>query len=909
MLVSVAEAQNLNAPAGRLNATAPVKLRIDAENSKVSAITKDLIFDFKSSEKKNTLLSDSKDPGNIYMLRTINERIYTGSLIKVNSAIDEDRLIRAGVLIGTKAGNIWAVQIPVEFLEQLAGLAGLEYLQVDEPVFANLDKARAATYTDWVHNNSKNALREPYKGKDVVVGVIDLGFDFTHPQFYDSEGENLRISRCWIQTAKTGTRPSGFGYGHEIVGETALLNARGDSYETHGTHTAGIAAGSGIATDGAYVGVAPESEIIMVSYSMGTEQIISTGQSSIVDAINYIFQRAEAQGKPAVVNISLGVHIGPHDGTSLYDQACDNLVGPGKIIVASAGNAGRTNLHLSKKFTSSKRSIATFVQPEKGVAMIDIWGQPGYDFEVSISLYNNDQIVSSIEYISSMSNEGSNQTLTGSDGKLCYVYVAAVPSTFNGKPRIFTMVQTASADKILCYVKSTTGEIHMWNGGAGSSAGGRFYSNGKSFAVNGNTTTTVGELGGSGKSTITVGSYTSKNDYTNIFDQYKKVPYYQEEGKLSQFSSLGPTADGRMKPDITAPGHVVVSSVSSWAKGYGGSTLRGEVVYGVSSSDKFWYYAAMQGTSMSAPMVTGIVALMLQANPGMAPDEIKEILRKTAIEDQYTGNIPTSGSNLWGWGKIDAHEALKKVRVNPFPHTTVLGDLEACMFVESVYSHDITSTDFLVKWDVTGGEVQGSIFSEETSVIWDSEDGTLGLIRKEKSSGYTDTVYTSVEINSPPDKPEVFLSGERIKSGAMVGNQWFFEGELIEDATSKYYSPTQTGNYSVQVTKNDCVSEMSDEYYYDMSGVENSAGQTDKIDIYPNPADKAFVISFVSDTPANVSVRITDLIGKEILVKEFAGLNTQFRESVSVDNLHEGIYFAEVTIGTKKFFEKIVVKH
>ena len=58
LLVSVAEAQNLNAPVGRLNATAPVKLRIDAENSKMSAITQDLISDFNSSEKKNEELSE-----------------------------------------------------------------------------------------------------------------------------------------------------------------------------------------------------------------------------------------------------------------------------------------------------------------------------------------------------------------------------------------------------------------------------------------------------------------------------------------------------------------------------------------------------------------------------------------------------------------------------------------------------------------------------------------------------------------------------------------------------------------------------------------------------------------------------------------------------------------------------------
>ena len=75
--------------------------------------------------------------------------------------------------------------------------------------------------------------------------------------------------------------------------------------------------------------------------------------------------------------------------------------------------------------------------------------------------------------------------------------------------------------------------------------------------------------------------------------------------------------------------------------------------------DSRWPYAAFEGTSMSAPMATGIVALMLEANPTLSKDDIVDIFQHTAREDGFTGSISPNGSTLWGYGKIDAHEAVK----------------------------------------------------------------------------------------------------------------------------------------------------------------------------------------------------------------------------------------------------------
>jgi hypothetical protein len=124
-------------------------------------------------------------------------------------------------------------------------------------------------------------------------------------------------------------------------------------------------------------------------------------------------------------------------------------------------------------------------------------------------------------------------------------------------------------------------------------------------------------------------------------------------GSIANFSSLGPRYDDVMKPDISAPGVNIISSMSSYTDAIFSS------VASVDFNGKTYHFAKLSGTSMASPMVTGVAALILDANPYLSARQVKEIIMETARKDSHTGTIPAEGSNKWGAGKIDAYAAVK----------------------------------------------------------------------------------------------------------------------------------------------------------------------------------------------------------------------------------------------------------
>ncbi len=167
----------------------------------------------------------------------------------------------------------------------------------------------------------------------------------------------------------------------------------------------------------------------------------------------------------------------------------------------------------------------------------------------------------------------------------------------------------------------------------------------------------MGEIGGTGKRIITVGAYTSCN-----YIDHKNSSMWNNSGQtlnqLVSFSSLGPTADGRMKPDITAPGSMLISSFNSSTSSNRNGEDYNYVVKQENVNTVNYYYGSMEGTSMATPVVTGILATWLQANPKLTPEQVREILSNTATTDSYTGNIAGVGNNRWGYGKINAYDGL-----------------------------------------------------------------------------------------------------------------------------------------------------------------------------------------------------------------------------------------------------------
>jgi len=493
-------------------------------------------------------------------------------------------------------------------------------------------------------------LKQKYFGDSVIIGIVDQGFDYTHPTFYDTTGTRLRILRAWEQGNDQGPAPSGFSYGTEITGPDALLAKQYSDAESHGTHVAGIAGGSGFLTPGnQYRGVAPDANLIFVR--------IGNSASAVTDGINYIFQQAASAGKPAVVNLSLGSHIGPHDGTSLMDQAIDNLVGPGKIVAGAAGNEGGTPLHIHHAFNSDTiRTAVDFENrdPVYNYGRIEHWGSANSDFSVALRILDQslNVIATTPFYKASENPSGNNWQLLGDD-TLKYSVTGVGSSVLNQKPNLLVMVNGVKKKYIVVLnVTSPNSQVDIWNDGLG--VGASFVGAPQLGYIAGDTKCTMGEIGGTSKKIITVGAYTTKYTFQNIKGQ--TMTSTDSLDRIAYFSSRGPTADGRTKPEITAPGEQLVSSVNSFDPSY--DENNDQVVMKVEDGSTGWFFAAMQGTSMATPLTSGVIALMLQANRNMGPEQVKNILQESARTDTYTGTIDPGGSNTWGWGKIDAQKAV-----------------------------------------------------------------------------------------------------------------------------------------------------------------------------------------------------------------------------------------------------------
>ncbi len=555
-------------------------------------------------------------------------------------------------------GRIRTGLIEINKILDLVNSSKVQYIEIATKVKPLLNNAITSSNVDKVYSGLN--LPQGYTGDGVVVGIIDGGFDYTHPTFYDSTGTTYRVKRVWEQNATIGSPPTGYTYGRELATLGAILSAQTDDPSSHGTHVAGTAAGSGVGTNNSYRGVAFESDLVLVSVS---------NNLGIAEGVDYIIKYANSVNKPCVINMSLGTHLGPHDGMSALDQIFDSLSGSGKILVGAAGNEGSIPLYIGKSYSGNDTLMVSFMDfPQSslgtnGVGLIDIWGEPNDNFTVAVNIYNTNtnQIEDYTPYISSSANGSFNYTIQDNDifADDCIVNIATEISPLNNKPHITINVDHTDQDDnyrwVLIEIIGHNTSTKMW-----CHEDANFTSNGYALPfTNGSTSSTVGEIGGTGKSVITVGAYTTTNSYTNFNGSQQTIPFNATLEDLAPFSSHGPTADNRTKPDITAPGNVIIAPVNSFDPNY--STSNPEVVFGVTNGTKNWYYGALQGTSMSSPMVAGILALWLEANPNLSPTNIRNILQSHSRTDTYTGSIPPSGDNTWGWGKIDALAGLVNI--------------------------------------------------------------------------------------------------------------------------------------------------------------------------------------------------------------------------------------------------------
>ena len=556
---------------------------------------------------------------------------------------------QSGFMTQTKLASMCTGLFPVKAASKIESIEGISRISVSLRQQTDNDESRNQTRVVLTGDSlwQENGLNQAYDGSGVVVGVIDIGFDFTHPAFYsDPEDPNSsRIMRVWNQNlAGRGTEE--YDYGVEYTTASAIHAAQHDrTGGYHATHVAGTAAGGGAGTQ--FQGMAPGSELVFVS--------TDGSQSSILDGIAYIRSYARSESKPCAINISMGSPIGPHDGQSDFNVAIDELTDSdpdGFLIAASAGNDGDNPLHVEADLAPGESRSTVVEMDDPSMTYVDIWSAPEEDFSVSVFLIDGQGSILD-ENAATFSTQGSYpQPVPISPERTSTVRAYPDMNERTGKTNIMLQINASQAItdgyevgiQFQASSQTDSAHLHAWvNGGSFSNP---FPENPE--WISGNTDYTFSSSTASSRNVIGVAAYTSRQGWNgNLFT-------YNEIGDISGFSSRGPLIGGAIKPDIAAPGEVVISAANSFLSGYADYLLAEETT--INGKQYPWLIA--QGTSMATPAVTGIMALLLQQNPHININEVKSLLEETAIRDEFTGT-GASKDATWGYGKIDALAALQ----------------------------------------------------------------------------------------------------------------------------------------------------------------------------------------------------------------------------------------------------------
>jgi len=578
--------------------------------------------------------------------------------IDLNNPDALDKVRALGGKVFVEYGSQATAEVPVTALREISEIDDVQYVELGSPVHLCMDTARMRTLADFVHSNRGNVFPKAYTGKNVVVGVIDSGLEYDHVAFRDAGGKDTRIRRIWNQHGY-GVSPSRFGYGVEYTTQSEMKSAGTDTHtQYHGSHTTNIAAG-GDRSSGFY-GMAPDADIVYVSFGENTVDI--------PNAVEYIKDYAKSVGKPCVINMSLGSHKGPHDGSSALDRYFESAAEPGCILVGACGNEGESKMHVGKEFTANSKVLKTVLSVPSGSSKntaLEIWGTPGSDFTLQmVSLDRKGNVIESSPEVSARNGK---TTIKAFDNSVdCYfnIYPGVDPDSNAPNMYIECYITTVGDTRNLgVIINGTEGcKVNMWNLSMFD-----FVSGGLRGWTAGDNACTAGEIGGTSPYVVTVGSYNSRFTVPQPFadppglylvDGY--TPADLPSGEVSSFSSHGPTAAGRMKPDVLAPGALVMSAMNNFYM-TNPSSVQFMAGSTTDSSGKSYYYYLNLGTSMAAPVVTGGVALWLEAFPDLTIDDILDAIQHSSQKDAFTGSEP---NNTAGYGKFDVFAGLKYIFQN-----------------------------------------------------------------------------------------------------------------------------------------------------------------------------------------------------------------------------------------------------
>ena len=542
-----------------------------------------------------------------------------------------------GIEITKLLGGYAVVLLPEERVEDFLDTPGILYAELPTRVFTTVEYGRASSCI----SNRPSAGSNPgnLNGTGVLVGIIDSGIDYTHPDFCNEDG-TTRITALWDQSSDKGTPPEGYLLGtlyldsqingalkektpekrRQIVPETDLSG--------HGTHVAGIAAGNGRASEGKYRGVAYESGILAVKLAevrRGSAAI--SGTARLMEAVDFCVRFAMERNQPLALNLSYGTREGAHNGRSLLETYLNTVASMAKcVICVGTGNDGVGRTHAGGILKDDEPlALEIAVEGQENSLELELWNNYMDEFDAELTAPDG-------ETATFRFGEGEPVTAFGS----AFLYSATGKTvrlgtvTAEGFWSAPTMYQnlcelrlslTATEERLgvgvwkltLRPIKIVEGSFDIWIL-QGEESGNTGFVEPDSYR-----TLTIPSTA---EGVISVGAY----NYGNL--------------QVASFSGRGTAREsGRMKPDLIAPGVDVMSCAPG-----GGYTLR-------------------SGTSMATPFVTGGAALLLQWGivEGNDPFLYGEKLRAYLLSGSQRLQGEEYPNPLAGWGRLCVDDSFPKL--------------------------------------------------------------------------------------------------------------------------------------------------------------------------------------------------------------------------------------------------------
>ncbi|MFA5812161.1 MAG: S8 family serine peptidase [bacterium] len=609
------------------------------------------------------------------------------------------------------AQAILTAHLPIDAVQPIASREEVVALEAAIPLSRKMDTARTASNVVSVQDGT--ALGVPYDGTNVVVGVVDDALDYGNPDFQREGGTRVQylnqttgatVTECThtaISDASCAIQDSGQGaiHGTHVTG----IAAGSDSTFTGVAPAADIMfvfnaaqdadSGGGLATavlDGVSA-IFSKADIIdkpaVVNLSLGTSIGAHDGTSLLEQGLSDL---SATKGGRIIVNAAGNEQV----ITAAFPASMQPFVGGIHAQIASpVGESWGWRFAV----WDSRGSAASFT----GGTLVDVWLDAGTKDSCSVALFGYTQGRDAKDFTFSGLASTDNATLvsgdvafatdtaapvTATDGNVNAAIEVAAADPRNGKPHATILLSPISPSSSqlqkLWYdvvIRSTGGAAcsgNMWlyfdyvfyhdflKGVTGRDVADGPVSAQKGYKLgNGDSEYTM-TIPATARGVIAVGSFMPPKPVGATVSQWTGddgVTYQQSDiaapggtgsvtNDLSSFSSLGPTADGRIKPEIVAPGEPIISTKARDAAVSSSITV-GETHF------------KNEGTSMSSPHIAGIVALLLQRNNTLTVDQVKSAIAVGAHTDGMTAKTPVA-ANSYGAGKVDAAAALGSVSIN-----------------------------------------------------------------------------------------------------------------------------------------------------------------------------------------------------------------------------------------------------